>query len=69
MLRLVTTPLLFLTARKGCITCTECPADALCHDDSLAGQMARVMAEPHPAIVRSVRVQDLLLNAKNSAST
>ena len=45
-----------------CITtsCEECPADSLCHDDSLPGQVARVLAEPQPAIVRSTRIHTLL---------
>lgn len=52
--------LLSLAARKTCALCATCPADALCHDDSLTGQMRRVLAERRPAIVLAARTDALL---------
>ena len=40
--------------------CALCPADALCHDDSLRGQLTRILRDRQPAVVRSIRVADLL---------
>ncbi|ADW69449.1 hypothetical protein [Granulicella tundricola] len=49
-------PLLPLAARRICSNCVECPADSLCHDNSLSGQVGMVLAERRPAIVVSTRV-------------
>ena len=68
MLKPAAASLLSLAARKTCLTCAECPADALCHDDSLPGQLARVVAERQPAIVMTVRVQEVLHGIKALAS-
>jgi hypothetical protein len=50
----------FSVAQTSCLACAECPAQALCHDDSITGQVTRVLAERHPAIVKSVRFEALL---------
>jgi hypothetical protein len=47
-------------AQTSCLDCAECPAQALCHDDSITGQVTRVLAERHPAIVKSMRIEALL---------
>ncbi|SNS24424.1 hypothetical protein SAMN05421770_101154 [Granulicella rosea] len=53
----------FLTTAKGCVSCEDCPADALCRDTSVAGEMRQIMAAREPAIVRTVRVATLLQTA------
>lgn len=42
------------------MSCEACPAKLHCHNDSLPGQVARVLAERQPAIVRSMRLHSLL---------
>jgi hypothetical protein len=54
--------------RKECVSCADCPADARCHDDSLPGQIARVIAERRPAIVQAIRVDALLEAAASGAA-
>jgi hypothetical protein len=44
------------TARE----CAVCPAAITCADDTPAGQVARIMALPHPLIVRTVRAAAVL---------
>jgi hypothetical protein len=63
MLKPAAPSLIALADRKVCASCAACPADGLCHDDSLAGQVARVSAERRPAIVLTMRVHDLLKSA------
>jgi hypothetical protein len=46
--------------QTSCLDCAECPAQALCHDDSISGQVTRVLAERQPAIVTSTRIEALL---------
>jgi nucleotide-binding universal stress UspA family protein len=58
----------FAVARKAYSNCAECPADATCRDYSLPGQLARVVAQRQPAIVRTVRVASLLEAAGTSAA-
>jgi hypothetical protein len=55
-------------APEACFSCAECPADARCHDDSLSGQIARVIAERRPAIVQAIRVDALLEAAASVAA-
>ncbi len=52
-----------LNPAKDCLTCEDCPADALCSDLSLEGEMRQIMAAREPAIVRTVRVATLLQTA------
>ena len=47
-------------AQTSCLDCAECPAQALCHDDSITGQVTRVLVVRHPAIVKSIRIEALL---------
>ena len=47
-------------AQTSCLDCAECPAQALCHDDSITGQVTRVLTERHPAVVKSMRIEALL---------
>ncbi|WP_263384698.1 hypothetical protein [Granulicella arctica] len=68
MLEPTAPPLQSLASRKVCLNCDECPADTLCHDDSLAGQVARVTAARPPAIVLTLRVDALLNPPKVLAS-
>jgi hypothetical protein len=51
-------------ANKASVSCAECPAGALCRDDSLSGQVAKVLAERCPAIVLTTRI-DALFKAAN----
>ncbi len=51
------------------IDCADCPAQSVCHDDSIKGQVMRVLAERHPAIVQSMRVEALLGAARISTAT
>jgi hypothetical protein len=55
-----------ITAHKACVTCAECPADALCRDDSLSGQVAKVLAARGPAIVLTTRIEALFKGANAS---
>ena len=50
----------FPVAQTSCLDCAECPAQALCHDGSITGQVTRVLAEQHPVIVKSIRIEALL---------
>jgi hypothetical protein len=60
MLNPAAAPHLSTAERKACVTCADCPANALCHDDSLSGQMARIMAQRSSSIVRAMRAEALL---------
>jgi hypothetical protein len=60
MLNPAAVPLLSPAERNASVTCADCPANTLCHDDSTRGQVARIMVERCPAIVRTMRVEALL---------
>jgi hypothetical protein len=60
MLNPAAAPLLSTLERKAYVTCADCPASAFCHDDSLSGQMARIMADRSSPIVRAMRAEALL---------
>jgi hypothetical protein len=54
--------------QNACVNCDHCPADALCHDDSTKGQVAKIMMKRDPAIVRVIRATTLL-NSTSSAGS
>jgi hypothetical protein len=47
-----------------CGTCAACPAEVLCKDDSVRGQIASVMASREPLIVRASQISRVLENAR-----
>jgi hypothetical protein len=51
-----------------CGTCEECPAIAICYDDSLAGQIARLLVERRPAIVLTSQVEALVKASRSVRS-
>jgi hypothetical protein len=52
-----------VTSYKACVSCAECPVDALCSDNSLSGRVARVLAERGPAIVLAMRIESVFKGA------
>jgi hypothetical protein len=51
----------FATAKRAaCARCDECPANAMCMDESLAGEVARLNADRLPPIVQTVRIAAFL---------
>lgn len=42
------------------VVCADCPANARCHSTSLAAQVANVLAERTPSLVRAMRIEALL---------
>jgi hypothetical protein len=52
-----------VTASIACaptLTCDECPADAVCRDNSLATQVATLLSNRQPSIVNSIRAATLI---------
>lgn len=63
--------LLSIKSRKlaaAAVMCESCPASPLCLDSSLAAQLAGVMAQHVPALVRSSRVETVLAIAARAVA-
>jgi hypothetical protein len=42
------------------LTCDNCPADALCRDNSIKGKLTSLLTSRQPAIVKAIRAATLL---------